>query len=287
MVDRRFFLGGLSALLLMLRAKTVHAQTVTWDLSHLSPEQRARAEAVYARMMAALAFPRVTVAGAQALAEWERRKAASGGLPIVIGSDEDLERIANQFSIDDAHVTGVKPPGDGPRTTSAILDAAAKIKFPNDLRKWPGAYQPSDLHAPLGDWPSEVKSDDATDLTIARDLSSGQFHDHVHLLLLPAKGSWEVPAYLRWGNWNACPPPEYHVAALRRWNENYGAELVAINGDTMNLRVAHRPKTRSEALALAREHYGYCPDIVDQGVESISALAATLMASDWWFFWWD
>jgi len=57
--------------------------------------------------------------------------------------------------------------------------------------------------------------------------------------------------------------------------------------DTINLQVANRPKTREEALALARDQYVYCPDIVDQGVETYNALAADLVANYWWYFWWD
>ena len=74
---------------------------------------------------------------------------------------------------------------------------------------------------------------------------------------------------------------------MRSWFERYGAELVGIDGDTLNLRVQRRPTGRDEALALAREQYHYCPDLVDQGVGTISALASELMASDWWFLWWD
>jgi hypothetical protein len=53
------------------------------------------------------------------------------------------------------------------------------------------------------------------------------------------------------------------------------------------LRVASRPKTRKEALALARDQYIYCTDLIDQGGGTYSALAADLMANDWWHFWWD
>ncbi|HSG35259.1 MAG TPA: DUF4253 domain-containing protein, partial [Sphingomonadaceae bacterium] len=102
-----------------------------------------------------------------------------------------------------------------------------------------------------------------------------------------AEHGWEVPAYLRWGGWNACPPPEVHVAALRSWNERYGAELVGISGDALNLRVSSRPQTKEEATELAFEQFYYCADIVDQGVGTIANLAATLEAQDWWFFWWD
>jgi Domain of unknown function (DUF4253) len=55
----------------------------------------------------------------------------------------------------------------------------------------------------------------------------------------------------------------------------------------MNLRVTRRPQTRSDALALAREQYMYCPDNVDQGLGTLNAFAAHLMANPWWDFWWD
>src|SRR5262252_1726632 len=54
------------------------------------------------------------------------------------------------------------------------------------------------------------------------------------------------------GHWNACPPPAYHVAALRKWHDRYGAELLGIDGDTLNLRVWRKPATHEEALELAR-----------------------------------
>jgi hypothetical protein len=40
-------------------------------------------------------------------------------------------------------------------------------------------------------------------------------------------------------------------------------------------------------MELAQEQYDFCPDIVLQGTGTLEPLAATLMASDWWFFWWD
>ncbi len=31
----------------------------------------------------------------------------------------------------------------------------------------------------------------------------------------------------------------------------------------------------------------YCPDIVDQGVGTLDALATVLVSGSVWFFWWD
>jgi hypothetical protein len=40
-------------------------------------------------------------------------------------------------------------------------------------------------------------------------------------------------------------------------------------------------------ILLAKEQYAYCADIVEQGVGTIEALAATLLNGHIWFFWWD
>ena len=115
--------------------------------------------------------------------------------------------------------------------------------------------------------------------------------DRLRLALLvatvPTDDATELPAFLSWGNWNANPPPAWHVAAFRSWRDRYGATPIVMRRDVIEFQVARRPKIREDALALAAEMYAYCPDIVDQGVGTLPKLSASLMASDWWYFWWD
>lgn len=138
---------------------------------------------------------------------------------------------------------------------------------------------------PVGEWPKEKQ--ESPGLTVVADLLKGTPFPSVRIALIPTTDWTTIPAYLHWGGWNECPPPEYHVAAFRSWRDRYGAGLVGLSSDTLNLRVQKRPSTREEALSLAREQYAYCSDIVEQGTQNYSTLAATLMESDWWFFWWD
>jgi hypothetical protein len=285
-LTRRLVIGGLAATGLTVATRSTEAKQMPPDLSHLTPEQRAKYEAMHARMMAALTYERITVPGAQALAAWEKLKGSGRGWPVIIGGDNDLERIADQFTMADPIVSGVTIPGVEMRSPKDILAAAANLTFPADLQKWSGAYKADDLRAPMGEWPSKVDAGPPGP-SVATDIVSGQSHDRVHILLIPTKFGWEVPAYLRWGDWNACPPPEYHIAALRSWHNDFAADLVGMNGDTINLRATSRPKTREAATKLARQQYAYCPDIIDQGAGTISVLAATLMASEWWYLWWD
>lgn len=55
----------------------------------------------------------------------------------------------------------------------------------------------------------------------------------------------------------------------------------------MDLLIANPPAKREEAMAVANELYRYCPDIVDQGTGTLSALAADMVMGRWWNLWWD
>jgi Domain of unknown function (DUF4253) len=280
-MERRNLLKMFSAVLAVSGCNRAFAPTA--KAYGLSDQERS--------MIAKLPFKHVQVAGSQAFSEWQKLKNAGGGWPVVIGGDENLSRIAEQLSLEDYQ----KP--------EQILKLASLTPFPASLAKhkadqaakWkeyakthPGAgfdNVEEDPAPTLGTWPSGPVGE--TGLEVAIDIQSRKPLDHVHILIIPTQNGYEVPAYLNWGNWNECPPPEIHVTALRKWHDDFGAELVGISGDMMNIRVTKRPADRKAALSLAREQYDYCSDIVDQGVETLSNLAAGLMSSDWWYFWWD
>jgi hypothetical protein len=259
--------------------------------SNREAQAAARARQRVEQRMKAIAdspFEIVETTGENALAKWEELKRAGRGVPVVLGH-ENVESILNPF-----HRTPV----------SEALAAADAIKFPEDffiMRRDEGAAalaylrktNPSlefedeehDARLSEGEWPAEASR--SPGLSIAYDLRSGEPLPKVYIVLVPTEDPTTVPAHLHFGNWNSCPAPEYHIAALRHWRDRYGAELVGLEGDTMNIRVSRKPATRDEAVELAKVQYAYCNDIIDQGVGSYPALAAELMAHDWWFFWWD
>jgi uncharacterized protein DUF4253 len=265
-------------------------------------------------MSAAFPFELVEATGEQAFATWQLLKSAGRGVPVVLGGDDDLlfeplgwpdrRPVAEILAAAD----GLTHPEDllrfqaeeGARATEYLRHLAEQqpdadvpptfVWGPDGLRQQSreetlAMMAETEEGAPLGEWPSEV--DGSPGLSVACEVGTGKPLRRCHIALIPTEDWTTIPAHLNWGGWNACPHPEYHVAALRSWRDRFGAELAGLAFDTMNLKVARPPATRAAALDLAREQYAYCNDIVDQGVGTLSRLAASLAAHDWWFFWWD
>jgi hypothetical protein len=248
------------------------------------PPVQSKPSPVSAAAVAALPYRRVTVPGDKAYDEWRRLREANAGWPVIIGNDESLVTLAELFDSE----------GEAGRQPDDILAAARRIESPaaslrkrreDDARQY-GDPEMADWLPEMGDWPAPGEAE-VIGLTVDKDVLSRKPFEQVHILVLPTSDGAEVPAYLRWGGWNACPSPEMHVAILRDWNHRYGAEVVGLSGDVLNLRVARRPATREEALGLAHEQYYYCEDLIVQGTQTFGALAGALMVSDWWYFWWD
>ncbi|HEY0625945.1 MAG TPA: DUF4253 domain-containing protein [Allosphingosinicella sp.] len=234
-----------------------------------------------------LPFRQFSTTGARALAEWERLRAAGGGWPIIVGGEHEAKALAANFEAGrPTSVEDILQRAENLNHRQALAEEVARSDAA--YRKWAADNNEGVEEEPdpeLGEWPEEPIFTSGP--ILARDIVTMEPLELVPLLLVPAQQGWQVPAHVKFGDFNACPPPHVHVAALRAWQERYGAELVSLGGATMELRVKKRPKTREEAVELAWEQYRYCPDIVTQGVGDIYPLAAVLMASDWWYFWWD
>jgi len=275
--------------------------------------------------MANFPFELVATTGDKALEKWSELKSAGRGIPVVVGCDDEKHPFENLLiPFDTDRPEGTPPPrsveevlkmAEGIRFPADL--AAFKEAENRDATRWLmerlgaspdfplpeivvtengktrtlsreetlAAVLPDRRGPPIGEWPTSTNP--SMGLSVAYELLSGLPCPKVQIALIPTDDWTTIPAHLRWGGWNACPRAEYHVAALRTWRDRYGAELVGLSFDTMNLRVKTKPGTREEALALARDQYVYCTDIVDQGVDTLRALAFDLMSNDWWYFWWD
>ncbi|MET7418943.1 DUF4253 domain-containing protein [Dactylosporangium sp. NPDC005555] len=78
-----------------------------------------------------------------------------------------------------------------------------------------------------------------------------------------------------------------HISAvLRSWEERFGVRVVGVGFAELFLSVAAPPATADEAVAVAAEHFAFCPDNV-WSHDGLPGYAATLVGAPAWHFWWD
>ena len=215
----------------------------------------------------------ITVAGTDALAERERLRARfkkTGLYPVLFGDAADHRRLMDSIVV--------------PNSRQEIVDEAATVVFPDWFLER--------LNANLEPRPGEIdawveEAGDEMGIVTHLNVDSGLPKDQVTIGLLPVADPADLFAVLRWGGWNDCPWPAEHVAVQRHWATRFGSEVLAITGDVVECLVARPPQDRPTALRLAKEQIAYCEAIIERGTLDLPSLAAGLVDSRYWFFWWD
>ena len=77
------------------------------------------------------------------------------------------------------------------------------------------------------------------------------------------------------------------AAVVRSWEDRFGARVVGIGFDTLELSVAAPPTSIKPALLVAAEHLAFCPDNIWQGIGHLGDYAELLIGMNSWTFWWD
>lgn len=208
------------------------------------------------------------------LDEYRSRYRTTGQYPFLIGDAEDLSRVQETADFND-------------RKPAEIIQASFHVKPAERIaiRRSEAEEYEFPFEEVLGAWPGEVG--DKGSIGLHKDVLSKKVKPEVYFGLASIEEPWQLPAFVKYGGWNDCPAPDVHCAFFRLWQERYGAEITGMSGDVIECAVINPPTERETAIALAWEQYWYCCDIVDQGCGSVSMLAATLLNSRYWYFWWD
>jgi hypothetical protein len=212
------------------------------------------------------------VHGSKALDLWRALRALvaeSGHWPVLLGAGDPDGEVGDDID---------------PRTPEEIIRLGSKLNPTAWLEKR-AAADPNIYRVKQSTWPRKFAPNKT--FTLPFNLATREPLPGVIVALIPTLVSWEAPAYLRFGGWNECPAPEVHVAILKRWTRLFGAEVVGISDDTIEMQVSSPPVSPAQALVLAREHFIYASDIVRQGTRTLENLAARLLAGRVWYFWWD
>ena len=212
-------------------------------------------------------------AGDEALDWWRRLRAVhdtTGLWPVLIPSLDDAVCPSGRFGPDPAGRVAVALTRDG----AALLN-----------RGRPLAEEPERVREELLEqWPEDPYRIDRFYLPYEWDGQPRQ----VLVALIEAQHGWQVPPLLDYGYWNDCPEPAVHGAVLRHWGERWGAELVCMARDGIELALTRPPRTRETALELAWEYPVYCLDGMSlYYADSVSDLAACLIDANLVRFWWD
>jgi predicted DNA-binding WGR domain protein len=150
-------------------------------------------------------------------------------------------------------------------------------------REFPGLANPPVVAPPSGFLRIFTKPRDPADDSDVLAAITGR-----RLALVAATRAADMITAIGWsGATNVHNDPAPMSAVLRHWEDLWMARVVEIGFDTLTLTVGSPPSDEKTALALAAEHFAFCPDNVWQGEGSITTYSRTLLQSRRWDFWWD
>jgi hypothetical protein len=90
-----------------------------------------------------------------------------------------------------------------------------------------------------------------------------------------------------WGPVNRFWDMGLFAAVLRSWEDRFGAYVVGVGFDSLQLAVTRPPQTFDDAVALAAEHLAVCPDNLGPYEGNLESYALELWGREAWSFWWD
>lgn len=74
------------------------------------------------------------------------------------------------------------------------------------------------------------------------------------------------------------------INLIKRFDKKYSLQLIGASGDWCEFKINKEPQNW---LMLAKEAYKVCPDIVDQGAQTVERLAEEMKKTKRLYFWWD
>lgn len=109
-------------------------------------------------------------------------------------------------------------------------------------------------------------------------------HGGVELVVGPGESQLDVLRLARTDAVNYDMDTEDIVAKLREYDDEYGIMITHAETDTVEFTLAREPDDLS---AFAADLYTFCPDMVDQGIGSVEALAEAIEITGAVYLWWD
>ena len=111
--------------------------------------------------------------------------------------------------------------------------------------------------------------------------------DQGSVAVVRAQDLWQLPAVLGWAPVDAGLSAHELSVVLQYWEEQWGAQLVALGARSLVLRLDDPPSTDDDALAAAQEVLAVAPallseDLVEPLPRAAELLAPVLLGAGWW-----
>lgn len=216
---------------------------------------------------------RLTVPRLDTFAIWRNLyglRERTGYLPVIIGDVLQLEWFHNMLELyarsDEPHFNAIGSIVE----RGLALDVNAWIARESRGQEW--------QH---GAWSEEKEPNHDDEWKIPK-----YYRDDLNIALAPTLYPWQLPAYLKFGNFNACPSADVHVALFKRWDELVGLQVIHMSHDSIDARMLRPPADPALALQLTQEHFVYCGETACYG-NTVESYASGLMQGQQWHFWWD
>ena len=163
--------------------------------------------------------------------------------------------------------------------SSDVADGRAYLEdqLENDIKKYPHKWN-SFMNGQAAERNEEDDEKEVYDC-----LSLNNSFDNIVMVKVPVTEPWKIWAYIPYGNWNACPTPEEHMAVSKYWYETYGAIPVAISFACVDYLL---PRPVDDPKKTAIEMYAYCGDL-EQGYDNFASIGESIKDRRTWNFWWD
>jgi hypothetical protein len=78
--------------------------------------------------------------------------------------------------------------------------------------------------------------------------------------------------------------PDAVIERLQQWDTEFGLEIHGVGFDWVEASFREQP---ADMAAFAAQVYQWCPDVVDQGTETVARLAQEMARSNTLYLWWD
>jgi hypothetical protein len=104
------------------------------------------------------------------------------------------------------------------------------------------------------------------------------------IVVAPGKDQFDILRLAATDGVNYDLDTEQIIARLRQWDAAFGIDIWYAETDTVRMKLRALPP---DPKGFAKALYGFCPDIVDQGVGDMDALERQIAEDRAIYLWWD